>query len=130
MAKAGAYRPGSVVIMTQSEMVASERNLIIAATAKTIPSTVILKIHHLAIMCGLATGTPRKVKNALIAEITTIIVRRNFQVDFASLNGIFAYRYSRIDATKGKIRNRISRNATSQKMNSINSRNLERGSSL
>lgn len=92
MARAGAYKPGSVVIMTQSEMVASERNLMIAATANTTPSTVILKTHQLAIICGLVTGTPRKVKNALIAEITTIIVKRNFHVDFASLNGIFADR--------------------------------------
>jgi len=79
-------------MITQSEMMAKERNRMIEATAKKMPSTVNLNTQKCAIMCGCGTEYPRKVKNALIDEMMTMMVSRNFQVPFTSLKGILAER--------------------------------------
>ena len=78
----------------------------------------------------MATVGRVKVKTALSEEMKTIIVSRNFSVDFVSLKGSFAETKSRIEATNGKARILTSRNATSAKINRITSRNFVLGSSL
>ncbi len=79
-------------MITHNEIMAKERKRIIEAPAKKKPSTVNLKNQNLAIMWGCGTEYPRKVKNVLIEEMMTMMVRRNFQVPFTSLKGILADR--------------------------------------
>jgi hypothetical protein len=79
-------------MITHNEIMAKERKRMIEAAAKTMPSTVNLKIQNVAIMWGCGTEYPRKVKNALIEEMMTMMVRRNFHVPFTSLKGILADR--------------------------------------